>query len=100
MYPEIYTSDEIAIIKLLIERFRETIKDDENLYGFSLEEYDVVKNKFPDVDLCDEATIGNDDSMMVLNNMYAFLLDDNPEKILKNEEIEIVMVLWEKLKNV
>ncbi len=60
----------------------------------------MVKNKFPDIVLYDEGPIGNDDSMIVLNNMYAFLLDDNPEKILKNEEIEIVILLWGKLKNV
>ncbi len=100
MYPEIYTSKEISLIKSLMNKFREIIADDEALYGFSLEEFDVVMNAFPDVDLIDEEPTGIDHSWIVLNNMYSFLLDDNPNKILKTEERELVKAMWGKLKNV
>ena len=100
MNPEIYTHDEIINIKSLMERFRSIITDNERLYGFSLNEFDIVKNDFPDVDIYDESAIGTDHSEIVLNNMYAFLLDDNPECILNTKEKETVNLLWTKLRNV
>ena len=83
-----------------MRKFREIITDDESLFGFSLKEFDVVINKFPDVDIYDESQIGCDDSWIVLNNMILFLLDNNPKTVLKTNEFQIVKNLLNKLKNV
>ena len=100
MNPEIYTSKEISFIKSLMRKFREIITDDESLFGFSLKDFDVVSNKFPDVDIYDESQTGCDDSWIVLNNMFLFLLDNNPKTVLKTNEFQIVKNLLNKLKNV
>ena len=99
MKPEIYTQNEIISIKSLMGRFRAIITNNERLYGFSLNEFDIVNNDFPNIDLYDESKIGVDHSYIVLNNMYAFLLDDKPESILNTKEKEMTNLLWEKLKN-
>ena len=99
MNPEIYTQNEIISIKPLMEKFRAVITNNERLYGFSLNEFDIVKNDFPNIDLYEENKIDVDHSYIVLNNMFAFLLEDKPESILNTKEKEIVNLLWEKLKN-
>lgn len=98
MNSEIYTSTENALIKSLLIRFRKIISDDEDLYGFSLAEFDEVQNAFPNVDIHDESASFIDNSWIVLNNMFAFLMNNNPRTILNKTEVETVIILWEKLK--
>lgn len=100
MNPEIYTSEEISFIESLFARFRPVITEDESLYGFSLSEFDEVVAEFPNVDLLDESANDYDGSNLVLNNVFAFTLDNNAIKILNSKEITIVKLLWEKLENV
>lgn len=100
MNPEIYSAEEISFIGALLTRFRAVITEDESLYGFTLSEFDEVVENFPNVDLYDESEIGYDDSDIVLNNLFAFTLDNNPKKILKPEEDILVKSLWNKLKNI
>ena len=99
MNPEIYTSEDILLIESLFIRFRTVITEDEGLYGFILNEYDEVVEKFPNIDLLDEGANDYDHSSIVLNNLFAFMLDNNPTKTLNTEEIVLVQLLWEKLKN-
>ncbi len=100
MNPEIYTSEDISLIDSLLIRFRAVIWEEECLYGFTLSDLDEVAEKFPDVDLLDEGANDYDASGDVLQSMFAFVLDNNPVNILKPEEISLVKVLSEKLKNV
>ncbi len=100
MNPEIFSLKDISLIESLFERFRAVISEDEKLYGFTLNEFDEVIEKFPNVDLLDESANDYDHSSIVLNNMFAFLLDNNPASILSLEETSSVELLWQKLKNV
>ncbi len=100
MNPEIYDVKEIVLTRSLLKRFKAVITDNEELYGFSLGEFNEVEESFPNVDLYDEAPHDNDASWIVLNNMFAFLMDDNPCVILNKEEYSLVKELWGKLKNV
>ena len=98
MNPEIYDDEEIVLIKSLIKRFRVVISEDESLYGFTVNDIDEVSAHFPDVDLYDEEANGYDPSGDVLGNMFTFILNDNPEKILKENEYIAVSKLCSKLK--
>ena len=99
MKPGIYYSEDISLIESLLVKFRAVISDDKMLYGFTLREFDEVAKKFPNVDLIDEGANNYDHSNLVLNNMFAFVLDRNPINILSPEETSRVELLWEKLKN-
>ncbi len=57
MNPEIYSSYEISLIQLLMVKFRNAISNDENLYSFSLSEFDEVHGNFPNVDIYDEGKL-------------------------------------------
>lgn len=99
MNPDIYSNEEISSVQSLLKRFRVVISDNEELYGFSISDLDDVIARFPDVDLFDEGPNDYDASGDVLNNMFAFLLDDNPKSILSKSEYLLVSELWGKLKN-
>ena len=73
--------------------------EDLELYGFTLKEFEEVANNFPDVDFFDESASGCDDSALVLNNMFAFVMDRNPKDILSSGERDLVKQLWVKLNN-
>ena len=94
MNPEIYTLIEISLIKSLMILFREIITDDEELYGFTLFEFDDVLN----VDLIDESKNSIDHSWIVLHNMFSLLLCDYPQLILAQVEAKTVLLFMEKLK--
>ncbi|MDO6422305.1 hypothetical protein [Saccharophagus degradans] len=99
MNPDIYSNEEISSVQSLLKRFRAVISDNEELYGFSISDLDDVIDRFPGVDLFDEGSNDYDASGDVLNNMFAFLLDDNPKSILSKSEYLLVSELWGKLKN-
>ena len=99
MNPDIYSNEEISSVQSLLKRFRAVISDNEELYGFSISDLDDVIDRFPDVDLFDDGSNDYDPSGDVLNNMFAFLLDDNPKSILSKSEYLLVSELWGKLKN-
>lgn len=99
MARDIYSPKEIDLIKSLLKRFRGVIEDDESRYGFTLDEFDAVAAKFPDVSLLDESASGCDDSGLVLNNVFAFLLSDRPVQVLTENEADSVAALQNKIRN-
>ena len=99
MNPPIYNPTEINLVLSVLKRFRTIISDNEGLYGFSLTDLDNVLDRFPELDLNDEGAGGYDASRDVFHNTFAFSLEDNPEKILNEDEYPLVLNLWKKLKN-
>ena len=99
MNPKIYSDEEIELLTSLLDKFRQVIVDDYELYGFSLKEMDDLILRFPNVDLIDEEAGECDHSGHILNNIFAFLCANQPVEIVEGSKRETVLLMWQKLKS-